>query len=407
MRNVKNILGVLVISIASFFCFSVVSKAQNYNADKAIIVVPTPSVGDKASDYDTAMFYAYKVMNKRDTKIMGNKKNVIGITGWKDEDGTTITGSDTFKNNKSYKPVFAVYEDNGLNPYDYYSIVDSTILFVNPTYNTENFSNTDNVKIEEIVAVINDDTRESISYGDWEGIYPTQMVYEIHIDAVEPVVGEKPNTVANLSSDVKGAFESDKINISWFEDGNPMNEGDIFRAGHTYTYNYSSSDYELNDKVEIDVNVIDFFNNINMSEDECSWYLPYSYKYLEGTNNITDIAGEIKSLVFKIDADYTKFESIKIGDVELTSDDYEVSEGSTVIALNESGLKKVNNLKKGTYEVKVKFSDRDAEVISTLTLNDPEKNPSTLDSISSYILIIIASLIGIISVSLYMRKRFN
>lgn len=133
----------------------------------------------------------------------------------------------------------------------------------------------------------------------------------------------------------------------------------------------------------------------------------YNYKFLEG-NNQKLIIENIKSFILKIDGDYLLFESLKIGDLDLIKDeDYEVTEGSTVITFTDRGLVKLNTLPKGKYKINVKYLNN-KEVIGSLIINSNEENPDTGDNVVLYLIIGSLSLICLIGCTLSLNhKMFN
>lgn len=97
----------------------------------------------------------------------------------------------------------------------------------------------------------------------------------------------------------------------------------------------------------------------------------YTYKYILGDNQ-EFFKGKIDSYSFKIDGDYKKFDSLKIGAISLIKDtDYTVTEGSTIITLTSDGITKLNTLTAGTYDVETKFNAY--TVIGKLVIKDEQK----------------------------------
>ena len=138
----------------------------------------------------------------------------------------------------------------------------------------------------------------------------------------------------------------------------------------------------------------------------------YNYEFLEGNNQELKI-GNIKSYVLKIDGNYSLFESLKIGDLDLIKDeDYEVTEGSTITTFTDKGIAKLNTLSKGEYEIVVKYSN-EKEVKGKLIMKQPdtdiiEENPKTGDNVVLYFVIGSLSFIGLTGCSLFLNhKRFN
>lgn len=130
----------------------------------------------------------------------------------------------------------------------------------------------------------------------------------------------------------------------------------------------------------------------------------YKYEFIEG-NNAKLTVGDIKSYILKIDGDYSLFESLKLGNLDLIKDeDYEVTEGSTVITFTDKGIAKLNTLSKGEYEILVKYTNS-KEVKGKVILNSKIENPKTGDNYTTYLITGIISLIGVISISFYTRRK--
>lgn len=133
----------------------------------------------------------------------------------------------------------------------------------------------------------------------------------------------------------------------------------------------------------------------------------YNYEFLEGNNQKFTI-GNIKSYILKIDGDYSLFESLKIGNLDLIKDeDYEVTEGSTIITFTDKGIAKLNALSKGEYEILVKYSNN-KEVKGKLNINSNVDNPKTGDNIVLYLILGSISLVSLATCDFYLNhKRFN
>lgn len=129
----------------------------------------------------------------------------------------------------------------------------------------------------------------------------------------------------------------------------------------------------------------------------------YSYEFLNGDNQELTLEN-IKEYTFRIDGDYSLFESLKIGNLDFIKDeDYKVTEGSTIITLLEKGIAKLKTLSKGKYEVLVMYSNGN-EVKGNLILNSIE-NPKTGDKYTTYIITGTISLISLICTSIYTKKK--
>lgn len=130
----------------------------------------------------------------------------------------------------------------------------------------------------------------------------------------------------------------------------------------------------------------------------------YSYEFLEGNNQELTI-DDIKSFSLKIDGDYSLFQSLKVGNLELIkNEDYTVTEGSTVITFTDKGIAKLNTLSKGDHEILVTYTNN-KEVKGKVILNSEIENPKTGDNYTTYLITGIISLIGVISISFYTRRK--
>lgn len=113
----------------------------------------------------------------------------------------------------------------------------------------------------------------------------------------------------------------------------------------------------------------------------------YTYLPLDNTDNQEFTVKNIKEFIIKIDGDYTLFESLKIGSLDLVKNvDYTVTEGSTVLTFTSSGITKLNTLAVGNYNIEVNYANSQ-KATGTLTIkedtteippepNTPSENPA-------------------------------
>lgn len=130
----------------------------------------------------------------------------------------------------------------------------------------------------------------------------------------------------------------------------------------------------------------------------------YNYEIKQGDRQKISIGG-CSNYALNIDGDFNLFESLKVGPLELIKDvDYRVSEGSTIITFNESGINKLNTLNAGEYEIIAKYTN--GKVVSGKLLiesNIPSTNeekvitntPKTGDTVILSIIGLIISVAGI------------
>lgn len=119
--------------------------------------------------------------------------------------------------------------------------------------------------------------------------------------------------------------------------------------------------------------------------------------------NITSHTFNNNDLIFTFSGEYSKLSSVKVNNVELNTNDYMKTNGSTIITLKKEYL---STLKDGTYTLSVEYSDGG---IANSTFDISTINPQTGDGIMSSILIGSASIIGLLVIAMYLKnnERFN
>lgn len=149
--------------------------------------------------------------------------------------------------------------------------------------------------------------------------------------------------------------------------------------------------------------------------------ITYSYEFLESTGEQT-IDGKANSFKIIIDADETKFVSLKVDGVLYEKDvDYTVKHGSTIIEFTSTGLAKLNALSKGEHNVTVTFTDEVINgKINVTTVNSPiipqnpdvdnpqnpdVDNPQTYDGIFTHISMFVVSILGLVTTVIIGKKR--
>lgn len=213
---------------------------------------------------------------------------------------------------------------------------------------------------------------------------------------------EKAKYIVSFNSNGGSIVSSQNImkNNKATKPTNPSKENYIFDGW--YIDEQLSKQFDFNKEITEDITLYAKWREVES----------FTYKFINGDNQEL-IIGNIKSFVLKVDGDYSLFENLKIGDLELIKDeDYEVTEGSTIITFTDAGLAKLNTLSKGEYEMLVKYSNGE-EIKGKLIMNNLdnqkiEENPKTGDNIVSYSIVGSISLIGLLGCGLYLnRKRFN
>ena len=165
--------------------------------------------------------------------------------------------------------------------------------------------------------------------------------------------------------------------------------------------------------------------------------ITYSYEFLESTGEQT-IDGKANSFKIIIDADETKFVSLKVDGVLYEKDvDYTVKHGSTIIEFTSTGLAKLNALSKGEHNVTVTFTDEvingkinvttvnppiipqnpdvdnpqnpDADNPQNPDVDNPQNpnvdNPQTYDGIFTHISMLVVSILGLVTTVIIGKKR--
>lgn len=91
--------------------------------------------------------------------------------------------------------------------------------------------------------------------------------------------------------------------------------------------------------------------------------IPKQYKYIDGADSTID-KGIKKSLTVRINADVNKFVNVYLNNNVLTSNDYSIREGSTIIDISYNYLKELSN---GVYKLKTIFTD--GEAVTNLSIS--------------------------------------
>ena len=134
------------------------------------------------------------------------------------------------------------------------------------------------------------------------------------------------------------------------------------------------------------------------------------YKFLEGENQNYIISQSDKAR-FRIDADYSLFQNggkVYIDDILVDTNNYTSESGSTIITLKKDYISK---LSVGEHKLKVLFNNGGvAESKFTISkvkneVKETIKNPQTGDSIKTYIILSVISVIGIITTIIINKKK--
>lgn len=109
-----------------------------------------------------------------------------------------------------------------------------------------------------------------------------------------------------------------------------------------------------------------------------------------------------EDLTFKFTGNINKLSNVKVNNKELDSQNYIKEEGSTIITLKKSYLE---TLEKGTYTLKVEYSDGGYSNVDFEITEKLPNNPKTFDGINNSFIMLSISLIGMISTTIYLRKK--
>ena len=124
-----------------------------------------------------------------------------------------------------------------------------------------------------------------------------------------------------------------------------------------------------------------------------------TYQVIEGSNQ-KYVISKNNEAIFRIDADYSKFESVYVDDELLSSENYTSKSGSTIITLKKDY---VDSLSEGVHTLKVKFSDGEAS--TTFSVEKTIDNPVTNDNILLYIISAITSMFALGGTITYIYKK--
>ena len=134
------------------------------------------------------------------------------------------------------------------------------------------------------------------------------------------------------------------------------------------------------------------------------------YKFLEGENQ-KYIINQSDNARFRIDADYSLFQNggkLYIDDILVDTNNYTSESGSTIITFKKDYVSKLGV---GEHKLKVVFNDGGvAESKFTISKVKNEvkktiKNPQTGDSITTYIILSIISVVGIVVAIIINKKK--
>lgn len=138
-----------------------------------------------------------------------------------------------------------------------------------------------------------------------------------------------------------------------------------------------------------------YMSSLDREEVEETFYNMYEYKLLEGDNQTYNN----KDLTLKFSGRLEKLTNVLVNDKELEESNYKLESGSTIITLNKDYLSK---LAKGTYTLTLEY-ENGGEASANFII--PEPNPQTYDGITTYFIVGITSIIGLVVLAIVFKKQ--
>ena len=219
-------------------------------------------------------------------------------------------------------------------------------------------------------------------------------------EAVIKIVGNKSENKAMLTA----------VNVG-------TKKSDVFKGLHTQ-YTGSALDFDGMDSGIINETRFDYYTRCTYEftfkyvdeTEEKDIQKEITYKFLEGENQ-KYIINESTNARFRIDADYSLFQNagkVYIDNILVDTNNYTSESGSTIITLKKDYVSK---LSVGEHKLKVVFNDGGvAESKFTISevkneVKETVKNPQTGDSIATYIILSIISVVGIVVATIINKKK--
>lgn len=176
---------------------------------------------------------------------------------------------------------------------------------------------------------------------------------------------------------------------------------------------YTDGGYDIGDSLENTITFIDnaylfaipHFDEIYLALSRTSNRYDDEYDCIKGDGQTFDLESN-SDLKIVFDFDYYLFNEkgkIYIDGKEVSRENYDISKGSTVITLKSSYLK---TLQEGEHSITSKIDDKEADAYFKVSLKKEDiNNPKTGDNIMLYALMFGLSILGIISLVLYINKN--
>ena len=226
------------------------------------------------------------------------------------------------------------------------------------------------------------------------------LVTDNESEAVVKIVGNKSENKATLTAVNVGTKKSERFKGFHMQyTGSALgydntDGGIIYETRYDYytrcTYDFTFNYVNVNEEKEVQKEII--------------------YKFLEGENQ-NYIINQSDKARFRIDADYSLFQNggkVCIDDILVDTNNYTSESGSTIITFKKDYVSK---LSVGEHKLKVVFNDGGvAESKFTISevkneVKETVKNPQTVDSIATYIILSIISVVGIITTIIINKKK--
>ena len=229
---------------------------------------------------------------------------------------------------------------------------------------------------------------------DYNGLLLTDNESE----AVIKIVGNKSENKATLTA----------VNVG-------TKKSDVFKGLHTQ-YTGAKLNFDGMDSGIINETRFDYYTRctyefiFKYANEEKEIPKEITYKFLEGENQ-KYIINQSDNARFRIDADYSIFQNggkVYIDDILVDTNNYTSESGSTIITFKKDYVSK---LSVGEHKLKVVFNDGGvAESKFTISeakneVKETIKNPQTGDSIKTYIILSVISVIGIITAIIINKKK--
>ena len=275
---------------------------------------------------------------------------------------------------------FVSYEVDGKEIYSHFAESDDENIIITRTDNIYkdyyvSFGRDENVLSYE-VDEIND-------FDEAENVLSHEMFADMIISSILKINGYTTEQISDFAKDNK--FEYD------------LNGIEIKELGEAKKYSNEDTSYIIAPvSIKIDLDKA----NLNRRGEN-----GIIYTVLSGENQEYDTKAEL-GLIFRFSIDYDLFKNtgkLYIDGIEVLSDKYEITKGSTIVTINNEYAKE---LVSGSHTITAKVGDDSVEakftVINGKSVENKEENPKTIDNILSSLFVLLLSVLGF--VILYKKK---